>query len=467
MHIWVGALLLVAGCGRSGVPAAVDEGGGGPSIALPHGAPPAEIPESVDVGRGLDGSIVFTSNLTELDDCVGIESGDGIVVELSGDHAAIVAGRRLLLMQMNDAIGDSGPTQPIANPGRAGQWEIVEVQDIAGRNVTLVAPLVNAAYETDLLNGFRAQACVVREYTDVTVTSGATVQPREWDGTRGGVLAWMVSGTLDVQSGASLSAAASGFRGGICGIPGSASNVTSYDVPNGSGGGKGEGLDSRWFLLFGRGAVANAGGGGNGLNAGGGGGGGAGEGGGGGRQRDDQGGITVEIGGGNEDSTRGLAGGSLVDTTRMIFGGGGGAGHLDGAQLSRCGGAGGGILHVRTAVLAGAGEISADGEDGASANLDGGGGGGAGGTIEILALDSAAFTGALTADGGEGGDVINTSFDIQYGPGGGGGGGSVRATGVTGTALVRAAGGDAGKNMATMSSWDADEGQPGAVLSNP
>ena len=461
--VWVGALLFVAsGCGRSGVldeSAATD--GGDVDAPLPHGDPEWPTPDPivtpiVDAGRGLDGSIVFDVS-EEIDECVPVDVGGGTEIELASSSGLFGAGRRVLVVQMNDAIGVSGPTAAVSNFGRAGQWEIAEIADVAGNTLLLAAPLAHANYESHLLNGHRAQACLVREYVDVTIASGAAVRARAWDGDRGGIIAWQVNRTLHLEAGGRLSANASGFRGGMCGSPATNENVTSFDVPLGSGGGKGEGLDARFFLRFGRGAVTNGGGGGNGLNAGGGGGGGAGRGGIGGGQTNATGILVI-----GADPMRGFAGGGAASDARLVFGGGGGAGHLNGVELDRCGGAGGGALVVRAALLSGAGLIAANGESGIDVNRDGGGGGGGGGTIDFVVASASAFCGVLSADGGDGADVENNSFSTFYGPGGGGGGGSVRAKGISAT--IHAFGGDEGRNTTSGVSWDAEGGEPGVAL---
>lgn len=463
--VWGGVLFFgVTGCGRSGVPVA----GAGSDVAdfpLPHGGPGSTTPDPnptpgpiVDAGRGLDGAIVFGAGITEIDDCAPVELAAAGKIDLVASSPLFETGRRVLVVQMTDAIGDSGPTMSVSDFGRAGQWEIAEISTVSANALTLSAPLTNIdPYRTNIVNGLRAQACLVREYTDVTIEADATVSPVRWDGARGGVVAWQIAGVLHVEATGRLSADAAGFRGGVCGSPANNQNVTDYDVPLGSGGGKGEGLDSRFFVRFGRGAVTNGGGGGNGLNAGGGGGGGAGRGGIGGGQTNATGTITL-----GADPMRGFAGGCAASDSRLVFGGGGGAGHLNGAVLARCGGAGGGALVLRVASLTGAGVISATGESGLDVERDGGGGGGAGGTVDLAVTLATGFSGEISADGGKGANVDNDSFSISYGPGGGGGGGNVRAKGLMAT--IHAFGGDEGINETNGVSWDADNGEPGITL---
>jgi len=54
----------------------------------------------------------------------------------------------------------------------------------------------------------------IPQYTDVTIQSGGSLTANAWDGTKGGVLAFYASGTVDVQSGGSIDVSGKGFRGG-------------------------------------------------------------------------------------------------------------------------------------------------------------------------------------------------------------------------------------------------------------
>ena len=459
------ALSLLLGCGRSGLsPMSADEGRDAPEPNLPEtGATPApgDDDDDDDDGDAMDGDLsVPPGDRIVLNVCVPLAETAGFTATL-GEPGPFVAGRRVLLHQVTDRIDtlSSGETQAVTDPGSAGVTAIARVTAVGdgGTKLTLDSALPDFASDGD---GRRAQVCTLPELANVVIAPEGEIAAQPWDGRRGGVVAFFAE-SLEIASGALVDAAGTGLRGGECGDGFSIANVFDFDTTEGRGGGKGESLDPRAFEdgAWGRGAIGNAGGGGNGRNGGGGGGGHAGTGGDGGMQFDDD---------GTDTRTKGLGGGAVVASGRMLLGGGGGAGHRDGFQQSGdvCGGNGGGVVRIRTAVLSGSGWIRADGADGSFAFLDGGSGGGAGGTVDVAAKDASAFAGAMTANGGDGGSVSNDDFDDFFGPGGGGGGGVVRVRRAT-IALVSARGGASGDNVFGNTSWGADNGDMGLVAATP
>jgi hypothetical protein len=331
------------------------------------------------------------------------------------------------------------------------------------------------------------QVIYVPQCASATVAAGNTVLADRWtintangQGT-GGVVAFDVAGSLTING--TVTVAGAGFRGGA-GVNGGANRAGglftdanyAFNTAAVNGAIKGEGALGAPLLVFdgtatpvnnlasigqgyiagsgGQGAQGNAGGGandgdpatGNGNNAGGGGGGNAGVGGNGGNSW-----VNNNASGGR---------GGLVQTNsaaRLVMGGGGGAGSTNnntlanavtswpplvnattralppaagtanGAQgaVSSSGASGGGVVLIRTGVLApGAGNVNADGYTAYNVNggSDGAGGGGAGGSIYFSAQSGSAGTMALSAQGGGGGYSNYT----QHGPGGGGGGGYVQ-----------------------------------------
>jgi hypothetical protein len=150
-----------------------------------------------------------------------------------------------------------------------------------------------------------------------------------------------------------------------------------------------------------RGAPGNAGGGGTQHNSGGGGGSNVGQGGSGGNTfalyRNPPTGTCVNFGGTfnacDGDLARavgGLGGGTLAASIdRVIMGGGGGAGdannNCDNPALPQtAGGNGGGIIFLRAGAIAGAGTLTANGQNGLPGGRDSAGGGGAGGSVVVL-----------------------------------------------------------------------------------
>ncbi len=303
--------------------------------------------------------------------------------------------------------GTPGPFDISGDP--TGRWELARVASVSAGVLNLTQPLLRSYAATG------TQVIKIPEYTTLTVPAGASLIASTWDGSKGGVLAFLARDSV-VNNGL-ISATAAGFRGGIFvndDRPGQILGCTAMDELPIDGGQKGEGIStSRYGPAFaGRGNVANGAGGGDCHNSGGGGGGNGGSGG--------QGGFSWSL-----DQSRdvgGLGGGSLRYSLsdHLTLGGGGGAGHgNDNAQSS--GGRGGGAIFIRGGSMPDGGVIAANGQNAPNASLnDGAGGGGGGGTIYLRFAGPVACL-SVTASGGNGGSVPVA----QHGPGGGGGGGRI------------------------------------------
>jgi hypothetical protein len=316
--------------------------------------------------------------------------------------------------------------------------------------VQLEAPL-GAAYRSG--GGFHAQACVVPQYTTVTIQAGAHIAADPWNGSTGGVVAFFAAGVVSIGASGGVTATGDGFRGGNVVVNGGGGGDKTMETTNNQDGGqKGEGLDPASVGLYGKGNLANGAGGGNAENAGGGGGGGGGIGGCGGRE--------FESFNTNPLLTRGRPGApvSLPVAARLVPGGGGGAGQQN-QNGAKPGGDGGGVIWISAASIAGAGRIEADGTTPAQATQDGGSGGGGGGTIVVRA-SGGSFSGTITASGGDGGDADDSNGDT--GPGGGGGGGRVLVQGLP-SAVIAVTGGAHGMSLATNVAFFSDVGQPGVI----
>ncbi|WP_044195337.1 adventurous gliding motility protein AgmC, partial [Hyalangium minutum] len=308
-------------------------------------------------------------------------------------------------IQPEPISGTAGPTDISTNV--VGRWELAKVGTIAGNRLNLTQPL---------LNGYTAnhtQIVRVPQYTNVTASGTGVIVARPWDGQTGGVIAFLATGTVTVNT--SIDATSLGFRGGqFTQDTSSATSCSGLDQLPNAGAQKGEGVvysryASSWATGYGR--LANGGGGGICTRSGGGGGGNAGAGGNGGNSQE-----------GNPVGGQGGTAMIYSSLTRLIPGGGGGPGHIKGSTTA-AGGQGGGIIFIRANRLAGSGTILADGffsEDVTTG--DGAGGGGAGGNIHMR------FTGTADCNpsrvhawGGKGGSTTATNA----GPGGGGGGGRI------------------------------------------
>jgi mucin-19 len=381
----------------------------------------------------------------------------------------------------------------LATNYRAGLWEYCTATSAAGASVSVLCGGVGGgtvnAYQASAATGsvgaYRYQVIRVPQYASVSLAG--TVTAASWTGSTGGVLGMQATGTV-TMAGFSLDASASGFRGGgqtfiapygpplLDATNGSFYYTAVAGTITGTGPGgeregsfKGEGVSGTPRLVYNgtaqvdtgtdgypggsraRGAPGNAGGGGNNQNGGGGGGGNGGRGGqGGGCWNDASRPTTIGDCGGHGGDGASRAGNNLsLSSARLILGGGGGAGHVDGGgtncQLGGWGGNGGGIIIARVGGFTGTGSLLANGRAGFTPNFtaggctDAAGGGGAGGTILVATSGSSLAGRTFSASGGNGG---NSSYD-RHGPGGGGGGGAIYFSAI-GTPTLSVSGGNAG-----------------------
>lgn len=345
-------------------------------------------------------------------------------------------GRLVLIIQSAGITPppSSGDQTPIdLSASSSGSWELARIAAISGDPGSGLSLELDEPLESDYASA-GAQVVAIPEFSTVNVEVGGEWLANPWDGSSGGITAFLAAGAVVVDG--SIGADAAGFRGGLL-HNGDASGCTQLDGE--TGGGKGEGLVAGVYpgsstTNASRGNLANGAGGGNCSNAGGGGGSNAGAGGGGGYSFDD----SRDVGG--------MGGAKLVYSAidRAIFGGGGGAGD-ENNENGGGGGAGGGFVFVRGESLSGSGSISADGGAGSAsapeAASDGAGGGGAGGVVSARFAGSAGC-GVITANGGAGGNELSEGG--VHGPGGGGGGGIVLLQASAGSCTTSADNGVAG-----------------------
>ena len=395
-------LVAAAGCGRSGL---TGEDGGGRQVPIPWGLPgesppPSPTPTPDPYGDGGEGTQTLQGVINT---CTGVIGATGNDIDVVSSTDFLV-GRKLLLLQMRDSFADADAANETSDAGDAGTWEIATISAVTVGAIEVSGALASSY---DSTGDRRAQVCTLPQYQDLTVAGATQITAETWDGARGGVVAFMVSGVLTLDG--DIDAAGAGFRGGVRNTANTGSS-TAWDTSSTLGAGKGEGTDGRSAALYGRGCYRSAGGGGNGRKAGGAGGAGGGNGG---------GGALSENGTAN---TGGIGGVAPAGPGRLFAGGGGGAGHIDAASTGSLGGDGGGIVWILAKEIASAGNVDVSGVNGAdSVSSDGGGGaGGGGGTIRIGSDDIGAYAGLLVARGGNGGSTQDNS-----GPGGGGGGGRV------------------------------------------
>ncbi|WP_375770241.1 Ig-like domain-containing protein [Archangium gephyra] len=346
------------------------------------------------------------------------------------------------LVLVYQTAGLDTPPTPDLSTRPEGRWEFARVASVTTTALELTAPLVRA-YAANVTQVIR-----VPEYTDVTITAAGVITAPAWNGSTGGIVAFLANGT--VNNNGLITASALGFRGGqYASDPTAATGCTGAEQPAPSGAQKGEGIVNTRYgtTQTGRGNVANGAGGGICFKSGGGGGGHGGVGG--------QGGRSAAATDGGRD-VGGLGGAALTYPllTQLTFGGGGGAGHGSGAT-GVPGGRGGGAIFIRASQLTGSGVITAAGGSAGASTSDGGSGGGAGGALYLRFVRTADCA-ALSVTGGIGGNVST----LRVGPGGGGGGGRVLFQAEGGTCPISANGATAGVQLESSEpSYGAQPGQ--------
>ncbi len=334
------------------------------------------------------------------------------------------------------------------------------------------------------------QVVKVPRYTSLIISGAGSITCPQWNGKTGGIAVIEVENNATLSSNPSFDVSGKGFRGGI------KDNLSTFGGnkwgggTSNQGGIKGESIAGDTSIyrnhgaVFSRGAIANGGGGGCAHNAGGGGGSNgnnsvtyngygnpvtgyntiwnlesagfaANISSGGGRggysfsntnrniSTTAPGAITTTSNSWGGDFRRNIGGlgGRPLDYSsgNLYLGGGGGAGDGNENQAGAGGNGGGMVYVVCYGNLTGTGTILADGANGTSSTPgcgtnDGAGGAGGGGVIVLNVNGTTNLTAgtALSAKGGNGGNVVFNcvlSNSDGYGPGGGGGGGYITYSG--------------------------------------
>lgn len=346
-----------------------------------------------------------------------------IVLSTTPGAGCLNAGDEVLIINLRGSLGDAATA--------VGLYEFARITSIATATLTLNHTLVNG------YDGTTKKIMVERvpNYSGVTINTGVTLNAANWDGTKGGVLAFRSTGTVAVNGTGQINMAGAGYKGGAAPAAGNGGLTgESYDgASSGTGGNGASNGQTRGGGKSGDGGtgnpadsgVATGGGGGGGSDGstntttgGGGGGGGGGYAGGGGG-----GGGSSDANAGNPAQNSG-AGGTGGTVGVQAGGGGGGCADTDTANTPGAGGAAGGA--AGTAVNCGTANGSRGtaatggtnaGGGGGSAASGGGGGGGGGGfygntSLSQIYLGSGGGSGGVAAGaiasnaGGNGGGII-------------------------------------------------------------
>lgn len=318
-------------------------------------------------GNGSDGALTISSNTTE----APIDSactGTGGTTSLPATNGSFAPNQLILIHQ---SIGTG-----------VGNWELNRIQSYSAGTITTAYPLINT-YASG------AQVRVLKQYSAVTVNSSQTYTAKAYNGTVGGIIAWLCNGTTTITG----TVSANGIAG---------SNTTRGAGIGYLGGTPSTGDNSTGNQGYGTGGVGSAS-----TNANGNGGGGA---------RKQSGSFAGGAGGGGHAAagtngttvggSTGGAGGSeagVAGLTTMVFGGGGGGGAGNTSGMGA--GGGGGIVLIISKTITVNGAITTNGGNGVNANGtdNGSSGAGAGGSILLKGQQITLGSNIITASGGTGG----------------------------------------------------------------
>lgn len=319
-------------------------------------------------GNGSDGALSIAADTTEAPiDSAASTSG----ANLAATNPSFAANQMIMVHQSKG----SG----------AGGWEVNQINAYSAGTLTPQITLANT-YSSG------AQVRVLPQYSSVSISSGKTYSAKAYDGTVGGILAFLCTGSL-INSGTMSAVGASGVAGQNTGNGGGFRGA-AWNQNQHTNGFQGEGSPGSGSQTTS--ANGNAGGGGN-----------------------DGGAFRVSAGGGAGNGTVGSAGqansttagaagglGSSSDLITLLFGGGGGSGTGGDNSDGGAGGNGGGIIFVMASLIdCSSGIVNVNGGNGAGGNVGAGrsgGGAGAGGCV-FFKTNTMTIGTQITANGGTGG----------------------------------------------------------------
>lgn len=173
-------------------------------------------------GNGSDGAKTVSSNSTDDSPNSTLTGTVGGTAATIGDFTGFADGDLVLIHQSRG----SG----------AGGWELNKITSHSGLNLTMRSNLKNTYVAG-------AQIIKLRQYSSVTVNSGITWSAPEWDGNKGGILAYLCDGTTTITG--NIDSRNKGFRAAAGSNPtgtqgeGHPGTGAASNAANGNGGGGG------------------------------------------------------------------------------------------------------------------------------------------------------------------------------------------------------------------------------------
>src|SRR3990172_6707396 len=183
---------------------------------------------NLDMGNGTDGAVTFVSstNINTVNTIAGrvcADGGDAVNYSVTGlmantatlsstpSSGCLVANDKVLLINLQ------GTSTAYTN---VGNYEILEIQSISTNTVTFKTNKVNyygdgANSDANIgtaVSNQRVMLQRISQYTSVIVNTGVNVIPSDWDGTKGGVLAFMANGSVTLNGTGTFNTNGKGYR---------------------------------------------------------------------------------------------------------------------------------------------------------------------------------------------------------------------------------------------------------------
>ena len=175
----------------------------------------AQMPERYGLGNGSAGAYVAPGGNTVINRYAALSAtvaAGGTEIALSS-AVGFQASDLILVWQVQAGEYSSGTNNDVELGANAatGYYELARIQSISGSILALDHPLAHA------YNAPGAQVVRVPEYTTVSVPAAAQITATPWDGSKGGIVAFLASGAVTLQGRVRVSG--QGFRGGAFSLP--------------------------------------------------------------------------------------------------------------------------------------------------------------------------------------------------------------------------------------------------------
>ncbi len=205
-----------------------------------------KVPTDPFYGRGIDGNAAISSNKNINTQILGTASG-GRTVDAAKQQVTAISGTNLTVASTTNFVaGDAVLVINLMGDGtyynQVGNWEIARISSVPNATtITLTTALTkiygqNAGGPTNA--DLSTQKLIVQRIPEYNVVSGAsTITADTWNGTSGGVVAFMCW-ELNLTGSPGINVRGIGYRPGQVGVSGNGEGYRGYDSSPGNNNGK-------------------------------------------------------------------------------------------------------------------------------------------------------------------------------------------------------------------------------------